>query len=125
MNKLKYLSLIALFFLAGCSFSSVGKFNPDEGVPSFLAVGQTTKAEVLERLGEPLVYRKVAGRDTAIYNSEKGFYVFFWGTYEGKELVIRFEEGVVSEVKVEATGEGWGIMTAATTNNPGTRRSAR
>jgi len=50
---------------------------------------------------------------------------FLYGTYEGNELVIRLTDQIVSEVKLEKTGSGWGFFAPATSNNPGTRRSAR
>ena len=32
---------------------------------------------------------------------------------------------IISEAKIEKTGSGWGFFAPATSNNPGTRRSAR
>ena len=76
-------------------------------------------------LGEPLVHRFVVSKETLIYNHERGEYFFLYGTYEGNELVIRLTDQIVSEVKLEKTGSGWGFFAPATSNNPGTRRSAR
>jgi len=39
--------------------------------------------------------------------------------------VIRLTDQIVSEVKLEKTGSGWGIFTPATSINDGKRRSAR
>ena len=114
-----------LILLSACSVSTFGKFQAKEGIPKFIKTGETTKKEVFETLGEPLVHRFVAGKETAIYNHERGEFFFLYGTYEGNELVIRFENEIVSEVKVEKTGSGWGFFAPATANNPGTRRSAR
>ena len=50
-----------------------------------------------------MVHRFVAGKETVIYNHELGQYFFLYGTYEGQELVIRFENRTVSEVKIEKT----------------------
>ena len=125
MKISQILIILGLFFLQACSASTFGKFQADKGVPTFIQTGKTTKKEVMDTLGEPLVHRFVAGKETVIYNHEKGFFFFVFGTYEGNELVIRFDREIVSEVKVEKTGRGWGVFAAATSNNPGTRRSAR
>ena len=126
MLKFKLLVSISIFFwLTSCSASTFGKFQVNEGVPPFIRVGETSKKEVFDTLGEPLVHRFVAGIETVIYNHERGHYFFLYGTYEGHELVIRFENRTVSEVKIEKTGSGWGLFAPATSNNPGTRRSAR
>src|SRR5512134_1249483 len=121
----KILLLASLLALSACSVSTFGKFQYDKGVPSFIRVGETTQKEVFEKLGEPLVHRFVAGKETAIYTHEEGAFWFLGGTYEGHELVIRFENQIVSEVKIEKTGSGWGFFAPATSNNPGTMRSAR
>ena len=115
----------ALILLSACSESTFGKFQAQKGVPDFIHVGKTSRGEVIEKLGEPLVYRMTAGTETAIYNNERGKFYVLYGTYEGSELVVRFREGIVSEVKIEKTGSGWGVFAPATSNNPGTRRSAR
>lgn len=125
MIKHILLTLGVLLLLTGCSISSFGKFQAQDGMPSFIKVGETTKEEIFQELGEPLIYRTVADKDTAIYNSERGVFYFIYGTYEGSELVVRFKEDVVSYAKIEKTGSGWGILAPATHNNPGTRRSAR
>ena len=62
-------------------------------------------------MGEPLVHRIVAGRETLIYNHERGDYFFLYGTYEGNELVLRLKNQIVVEAKTEKTEikkEGWG-----------------
>ncbi|MBC8258397.1 MAG: hypothetical protein H8E38_05230 [SAR324 cluster bacterium] len=115
----------SIFMLASCSISTFGKFQADEGIPSFIKIGETTRKEIINNLGEPLVHRFVVGKETLIYNHERGEFFFLYGTYEGSELIIRFENKVVSEVKIEKTGSGWGVFAPATSNNPGTRRSAR
>ena len=67
----------------------------------------------------------MAGIETLIYNHERGDYFFLYGTYEGNELVLRLKNQIVVEAKIEKTGIGWGFFAPATSNNPGTRRSAR
>jgi hypothetical protein len=121
----KSLLIASLLALTACSVSTFGKFQYEEGIPSFIHTGETTRKEVFERLGEPLVHRFVAGKETAIYIHEQGEFWFLGGSYEGHELVIRFENLIVSEVKIEKTGSGWGFFAPATSNNPGTMRSAR
>ncbi|MDT8446083.1 MAG: hypothetical protein RRB13_04215 [bacterium] len=121
----KLMIIGTLVWLGGCSVSSFGKFQAQEGMPDFIVIGQTTRAEVFDRLGEPLVHRQVAGLETVIYNHERGEFFILYGTYEGNELVLRFAEGRVVQAKIEKTGEGWGAFAPATSNNPGTRRSAR
>ena len=111
--------------LSSCSISTFGKFQANEGVPTFIQVGKTTREEVLNTLGEPLVHRFVVGKETLIYNHERGDYFFLYGTYEGNELVLRLKNQIVVETKIEKTGSGWGFLAPATSNNPGTRRSAR
>lgn len=126
MHKLIVLfSILCLSLVSGCSSSTFGKFNADHGKPPFLTIGKTTRAEVLKGLGEPLVHRNVVGLETMIYNHESGSFFFLYGEYEGQELVIRYKDGIVSDVKIEQTGDGWGMLAPATTNNPGSRRSAR
>lgn len=119
------LSFIAFTLLSGCSASTFGKFRADQGKPPFLTVGKTSREEVLNRLGEPLVHREVAGLETMIYNHESGNFFVLYGEYEGQELVIRFKDQIVADVDIEQTGDGWGILAPASTNNPGSRRSAR
>ena len=111
--------------LSGCSVSTFGKFKANKGVPIFIKTGVTTRKEVFEKLGEPLVHRFTAGKETVIYNHEQGQYFFMYGKYIGNELVIRFENKIVSEVKIEKTCTGWVFFAPATSNNPGTNRSAR
>ena len=125
MLALRFLIIGCLILFSACSVSTFGKFRGKEGIPIFIKNGETTKKEILDTLGEPLVHRLVAGRETLIYNHERGEYWFLYGTYEGNELVIRFENEKVSNVRVEKTGSGWGFLAPATSNNPGTRRSAR
>ena len=126
MRNIKIIPAVAIILmLSSCSISTFGKFQADEGVPPFIQVGETTRTEVFETLGEPLVHREVAGRETLIYNHERGYYFFLYGTYEGNELVLRLKNQIVVEAKIEKTGSGWGFFAPATSNNPGTRRSAR
>ena len=48
-------------------------------------------------LGEPMVHHFVVGKETFIYNHERGEYIFLYGTYEGNELVIRLTDQIVYE----------------------------
>ena len=126
MPNIKRISAVAIILmLSSCSISTFGKFQTDEGVPTFIHFGETTRIEILETLGEPLVHPIVAGRETHIYNFDRGDYFFIYGTYEGNELVFRLKNQIVVEAKIEKTGSGWGFFAPATSNNPGTRRSAR
>ena len=126
MRKIKIIPAVAIILmLSSCSISTFGKFQADEGVPTFIHFGETTRTEILETLGEPLVHRIMAGRETLIYNHERGDYFFLYGTYEGNELVLRLKNQIVVEAETEKTGSGWGFFAPATSNNPGTRRSAR
>ena len=126
MRNIKIITaLCIILMLSSCSISTFGKFQAAEGIPLFIQVGKTSRTEVLETLGEPLVHRIVAGRETLIYNHERGDYFFVYGTYEGNELVLRLKNQIVVEARTEKTGSGWGFFAPATSNNPGTRRSAR
>ena len=126
MHNLKIITALCIvLMLSSCSISTFGKFQAAEGIPLFIQVGKTTRTEVLDTLGEPLVHRIVAGRETLIYNHERGDYFFLYGTYEGNELVLRLKNKIVVEARIEKTGSGWGFFAPATSNNPGTRRSAR
>ena len=126
MRNLKIITaLCIILMLSSCSISTFGKFQSAKGVPPFIQVGKTKRTEVLYTLEEPLVHRIVAGRETLIYNHERGDYFFLYGTYEGNELVLRLKNQIVVEAKTEKTGSGWGFFAPATSNNPGTRRSAR
>lgn len=60
--------------LSGCSVSTFGKFEAEKGVPIFIKTGETTRNEVFEKLGEPLVHRFEARKETVIYNHEQGEY---------------------------------------------------
>ena len=126
MRNIKIITALCnILMLSSCSISTFGKFQAAEGIPLFIQVGKTTRTEVLDTLGEPLVHRIVAGRETLIYNHERGDYFFVYGTYEGNELVLRLKNQIVVEARIEKTGSGWGFFAPATSNNPGTRRSAR
>ena len=126
MRNIKIITVLCIILmLSSCSISTFGKFQAAEGIPLFIQVGKTTRTEVLDTLGEPLVHRIVAGRETLIYNHERGDYFFVYGTYEGNELVLRLKNQIVVEARIEKTGSGWGFFAPATSNNPGTRRSAR
>ena len=126
MRNIKIITaLCIILMLSSCSISTFGKFQAAEGIPLFIQVGKTTRTKVLDTLGEPLVHRIVAGRETLIYNHERGDYFFVYGTYEGNELVVRLKNQIVVEARIEKTGSGWGFFAPATSNNPGTRRSAR
>ena len=126
MRNIKIITAVAInLMLSSCSINTFGKFQAAEGIPLFIQVGETTRREVLKTLGEPLVQRVVAGRETLIYNHERGYYFFLYGTYEGNELVLRLKNQIVVQARIEKTGSGWGFFAPATSNNPGTRRSAR
>ena len=122
---MRIVRLITVFgiisLLSSCSISTFGKFQANEGVPTFIQVGKTPREEVLNTLGEPLVHRFVVGKETLIYNHERGNYFFLYGTYEGNELVLRLQNQIVVEAKIEKTGSGWGFLAPATSNNPDTR----
>ena len=126
MRNIKIITaLCIILMLSSCSISTFGKFQATEGIPLFIQVGKTTRTKVLNTLGEPLVHRIVAGRETLIYNHERGDYFFIYGTYEGNELVFRLKNQIVVESIIEKTGSGCGFFAPATSNNPGSRRSAR
>ena len=126
MRNIKIITaLCIILMLSSCSISTFGKFQAAEGIPLFIQVGNTTRTEVLDTLGEPLVHRIVAGRETLIYNHERGDYFFLYGTYEGNELVLRLKNQIVVQARIEKTGSGWGFFAHVTSNNPGTTRSAR
>ena len=73
MRNFKLLISISIFFwLTSCSVSTFGKFQVNEGVPPFIRVGETSKKEVFDTLGEPLIHRFVVGKETVIYNHELG-----------------------------------------------------
>ena len=67
MRNIKIITALCIFLmLSSCSISTFGKFQATEGIPLFIQVGKTTRTEVLETLGEPLINRIVAGRETLI-----------------------------------------------------------
>lgn len=99
--------------ISGCYINTYGKFQPDEGIPKFINRGETTRKEVFDKLGEPTVYRHVVDTETAIYSHVHEEYFFLYGTYLGRELVIRFVNNVVSDVRIEKTGSGWGCLMPA------------
>ena len=122
MRNIKIITaLCIILMLSSCSISTFGKFQSAKVVPPFIQVGKTKRTEVLDTLGEPLVHRIVAGRETLIYNHERGDYFFVYGTYEGNGLVVRLKNQIVVEARIEKTGSGWGFFSPATSNNPGTR----
>ena len=82
MRNIKIITAVTIILiLSSCSISTFGKFQAEEGVPTFIHVGETTRTEVFETLGEPLVHRIVAARETLIYNHERGDYFFLYGTF--------------------------------------------
>jgi hypothetical protein len=109
--EIVFVYLCLLWLISGCAFkASYGKFNPDEGIPSFIKQGVTTQIEVFDKLGEPTVYRRRAQTDTAIYNHYYEDYTIISGRYVSHELVIRFQNNVVSDIRIEKTGSGWGFL---------------
>ena len=68
--KIRFLGIITgigiTLLVSSFSVSTFGKFQADEGIPSFIQVGKTTREEIMIALGEPLVYRFVAGKETLI-----------------------------------------------------------
>ena len=126
MRNIKIITgLCIILMISSCSMSTFGKFQATEGIPLFIQVGKTTRTKVLDTLGETRVHRIVAGRETLIYNHERDDYFFLYGTFEGNELVLRLKNQIVVQARIEKTGSGWGFFAPATSNNPGTRRSAR
>ena len=67
------------FLVSSCSVSTFGKFQADEGIPSFIQVGKTTREEIMITLGEPLVHLFVVGKEILIYNHEQGEYILLYG----------------------------------------------
>lgn len=112
------LDIVLSLLLQACFANVSGKFLAQEGVPQFIKVGQTTRTEVFDKLGEPLVHRFVAGKETAIYDSVRLEFWFIYGTYEGRELVIHFDNQVVSDARVEKTGSGWSCLMPPLYRNP-------
>jgi len=123
MRNIKRITAVAIILmLSSCSISTFGKFQADKGVPPFIQVGETTRTEVLETLGEPLVHRIVAGRETLIYNHERGDYFLLYGTYEGNELVLHLNNQIVVETKTEQTGSGWGLLCSCNFKQSGNKK---
>jgi hypothetical protein len=104
------LSMVLSLLLPACFSTFSGKFQAQEGIPQFIKRGQTTRSEVFDKLGEPLVHRFVAGTETAVYGNDRISFWFLYSSYEGHELVIRFENQIVSDVRIEKTGSGWGLF---------------
>ena len=65
--------------VSSCMASNFGKFQTDEGIPSFIQVEKTTREEIMITLGEPLVFRFVVGKEKLIYNLERGEYILLYG----------------------------------------------
>lgn len=117
-RKALLLSIVLSLLLPACFANVSGKFRAQEGVPQFIKVGQTTRAEVFDKLGEPQVHRFVAGKETAVYGSDREEFYVYYGTYESHELVIRFENQVVSDARIEKNGSGWGCLMQPVYNRP-------
>ena len=67
MRNIKIITAVAIILmLSSCSISTFGKFQADEGFPPFIQVGETTRTEVFETLGEPLVHR-ISGGQSNVY----------------------------------------------------------
>jgi outer membrane protein assembly factor BamE (lipoprotein component of BamABCDE complex) len=62
--------------VSSCSVSTFGKFQADEGIPSFIQVGKTTREEIMTTLGEPLVHHfwSAKKRSFTIMNGENTFF---------------------------------------------------
>ena len=71
--------IVITLLVSSCTASTFGKFQAEEGIPSFIQVGKTTREEIMITLGEPLVYGFVIGKETLIYNLERGEYILFYG----------------------------------------------
>jgi len=64
MQNIKIIPAVAvILMLPSCSISTFEIFQADEGVKPFIQVGETTRTEFLETLGEPLVHRIGANID--------------------------------------------------------------
>jgi hypothetical protein len=105
-----FLSMVLSLLLPACFATDYGKFRVQDGVPQFIKMGQTTRNEVFDKLGEPLVHRFVAGRETAIYSADRFSFLLLYGSYEGRELVIRFENQTVSDARIEKSASGWSFL---------------
>ncbi|GIT03144.1 MAG: hypothetical protein CM1200mP28_04030 [Deltaproteobacteria bacterium] len=57
------------------SISTFGKFQAEKGAPSFIQVGETTRTEILETLGN-LLFTDSRGRETYL-QFERGIIFFF------------------------------------------------
>ena len=123
-----FLWLICTFIFvlsSGCAKSSTGKVDlSNRSVPGFLSTGTTTIEDVLKNIGEPFGYREQGNRSAMIYLSFQEDYFNLLFTQ------IRIEEShrldlVFNKNILEKTGSGWDFFAPATSNNPGTRRSAR
>ena len=83
--KMRFFRIITSIWItilvSSCSVSTLGKFQADEGIPSFIQVGKTTREEIMITLGEHLVYRFVVDKETLIYNLERGEYILFYGKF--------------------------------------------
>jgi len=63
--------------VSSCSVSTFGKFQADEGIPSFIQVGKTTREEIMTTLGEHLVHRFVVGKEKRSFTIMNGENTFF------------------------------------------------
>ena len=68
-NIIRISAVAIILMLSSCSISTFGKFQAGEGIPLFIQVGETTRTEVLDTLGEPLVHRIVGGHKNAYLQS--------------------------------------------------------
>ncbi len=93
--------LLPLLFL-GCMYSTTGKVPLSDGkLPPYFQVGKTTPAEVLDRYGEPLVYREYGDRSVMIFeynHTEAPLLPHEWGIYR---IFLVFENGVLKKTDVQ------------------------
>lgn len=105
--------LILALFLSGCSYVKMGKVKLDEGQPQFLRIGQTTRQEVLDRLGEPYGYVEEGERAVMSYYDMQEFTYalqIFLRYEKRKSLYLVFQGETLARVQLLKDGEGFGYQ---------------
>ncbi len=78
--------LLVAFALAGCF--TIGRNFESASAPGWIKPGETTKARILDRLGDPFRVGVDAGDQTWSY----GYYQYrLFGRNDNKDLVFRFD----------------------------------
>lgn len=90
---------------SGCGQTITGKVPLVDGkLPPFFKVGETMPADVLERFGEPLIYREYNSRSVMIYEYSNLVFAVMPLDLGSYRIFLAFENNVLKKTEVEKLG---------------------